>query len=324
MPTNAATLRAYTARGLALIRLSNRLDADAQAELARLAAEIRRLLGSVSVAEAGRREAASLAGELEARIIARFGEIGAAQAIALRELVGVEAAFARRVADYAREPSRAALARAAAAMLFLGATPEQHWSHAGQQIGFRVASAWRNAVATGGDDAALRALVLGTGHDNRGGILERARREASRLTDAGVIGASRIGRGEAMRANGVDAVMWHAILDGKQCADCGMRAGLLYTLDGDPIGHDVPLVAEPPFHHGCRCMLVPQQYPGDPPTESEGRFESYLESLTDAEQDEQLGVGRAQLWRDGKITLRDLIGQSGRVLTLGDLRALGP
>jgi hypothetical protein len=38
-------------------------------------------------------------------------------------------------------------------------------------------------------------------------------------------------------------------------------------------------------------------------------------------QNEVLGVGRADLWRAGKITLRDLVSGSGNPLTLDQLRA---
>ena len=36
--------------------------------------------------------------------------------------------------------------------------------------------------------------------------------------------------------------------------------------------------------------------------------------------DEMLGKGRAQLWRDGKITLQDLLNAQGQPLTLKQLR----
>jgi hypothetical protein len=41
-----------------------------------------------------------------------------------------------------------------------------------------------------------------------------------------------------------------------------------------------------------------------------------------AQQDAQLGVGRAQLWRDGKITLQQLTDSSGNALTLEQLQSL--
>jgi hypothetical protein len=39
-------------------------------------------------------------------------------------------------------------------------------------------------------------------------------------------------------------------------------------------------------------------------------------------QDKMLGKGKAQLWREGKITLSQLVSGSGRELTLKELKAL--
>jgi hypothetical protein len=44
-------------------------------------------------------------------------------------------------------------------------------------------------------------------------------------------------------------------------------------------------------------------------------------SLTEEQENELLGVGRADLYRRGEITLNDLINQSGRLLTLAELKA---
>lgn len=326
MPTNAELLRAYTARGLQLIRVGNGLDSAAQKELTALALAIRRLLAETPPATAGTRALTAMLGDIEASIIARYAEISAAQIASQIELAGIEAEFARRVGNYANAPSRQALARAMSSMLFLGNTPQANWDHAAQQLAFRVGAAVRDAAATGADEAVVRAQVLGTGPTNRGGLIEGARREASRLTDAGVQSSAGIGRAATWRANGVNAVRWHAILDPKVCPDCGMRAGKLYTLDAEPIGHSVPMVREPPLHWNCRCMLVAQKFKGGVPDDSgpEGEsFARYLESLSEDEQDALLGKGRAKLWRSGTITLRDLIGQGGQVMTVGELRDSG-
>jgi hypothetical protein len=51
-------------------------------------------------------------------------------------------------------------------------------------------------------------------------------------------------------------------------------------------------------------------------------FDQFLARKSQKQQDEMLGKGKAQLWRDGKITLRDLLDQSGRPLTLEELKNL--
>ena len=49
-------------------------------------------------------------------------------------------------------------------------------------------------------------------------------------------------------------------------------------------------------------------------------FNDWLGTKSDAQQDDILGAGRAQLFRDGKITMRDLLDQSGRPLSFEDLQ----
>jgi len=50
-------------------------------------------------------------------------------------------------------------------------------------------------------------------------------------------------------------------------------------------------------------------------------FDAFLSRRSAAEQDAQLGAGRAQLWRDGKITLRQLVDNAGNPLTIEQLRS---
>ena len=42
--------------------------------------------------------------------------------------------------------------------------------------------------------------------------------------------------------------------------------------------------------------------------------------MTDAERRRILGPGRLRLYNDGKITLKDLVDQQGRTLTLAELK----
>ncbi|WP_424411224.1 phage minor head protein [Pasteurella sp. PK-2025] len=49
-------------------------------------------------------------------------------------------------------------------------------------------------------------------------------------------------------------------------------------------------------------------------------YEDWLKNKTKAQQDEILGKGKADLWRNGVITFRDMLDQSGRPLTLKELK----
>ncbi len=50
-------------------------------------------------------------------------------------------------------------------------------------------------------------------------------------------------------------------------------------------------------------------------------FNNFLVRKGKAYQDEMLGKGRADMWRAGKITLKDLVDGNGRPLTLAELKA---
>ena len=51
-------------------------------------------------------------------------------------------------------------------------------------------------------------------------------------------------------------------------------------------------------------------------------FADFLKGKPASFADEMLGKGRAELWRDGKITLSKLLDQKGNPLTLAELRNL--
>jgi len=105
------------------------------------------------------------------------------------------------------------------------------------------------------------------------------------------------------------------------------------------VAEDETYLADGFVVHNCRSAEVPVLYTlrelgldvDDTPTgtraSSEGQiradttFEEFLGRRTEAQQDEQLGVGRAQLWRDGKLTLSQLLDLSGSPLSLTQLTA---
>jgi SPP1 gp7 family putative phage head morphogenesis protein len=324
-PTNNQLLRLYIRRSLLLIRIANGMSAENNRELRALSAKISAQLAEHSIPPRGRLQRAAVVREVESTIVQTYSRISTIQIQALREVTAAEAAFVQRVGAYANAPTKQTLARAAASMLFAGAPVEAHWSAEAQRVGFRIGSEMRIGWQAGDDFKTLRDRVIGSGRpgQERGGVMQGARDNARRITDTGTQRAAMVGRAEVHRANGVQALRWYAILDEKVCPNCGMRAGKLYTVDGEPIGHDVPMIQEPPFHFWCRCMLIPEKYDGPVPNNSgeDGEsFDSFLSSLSQKEQGEVLGVGRAEMWRDGQISLGDLIGQNGLVLPLSALR----
>jgi SPP1 gp7 family putative phage head morphogenesis protein len=325
LPTNAEVLRRYIRRGLTLIRVSNGLTADVLGELRGLSVDISAALAAHAIPPTGRLQQLAVIREFESLIVSRYAKIATAQASAARQIATAEAMFAQRASAYAMAPSRETLARAMTALIFSGAPLESHWNREAQNVAFRIGSEVRIGWSAGDDVRTMQQRVIGVGKRGaeRGGVMQGAREGGRRVVDSTVQKAAHVGRSATYRANGANAIRWQAVLDARTCPDCGMRAGKLYTLDGEPIGHSVPMVQEPPLHFFCRCMLVPERHPKGTPADSGAKgdsFENYLASLSAAEQAEILGAGRAELYREGKITLQDLIGQTGMVLPLRALR----
>lgn len=119
---------------------------------------------------------------------------------------------------------------------------------------------------------------------------------------------------------------------------CMARSNLEWDFDHNPIGHTLQW-NPPPSHWNCRSVLAPIRktfrelgIDADEPTgrtrasaegqiDRETSFDSFLKRRTKEQQDEQLGKGRADMFRNGKITLRQLLDNAGNTLTLDELRA---
>jgi hypothetical protein len=115
--------------------------------------------------------------------------------------------------------------------------------------------------------------------------------------------------------------------------------GQAWDLDGKRLkGTTIDFMA-PPIHWNDRCVLspVPKTFAdiglNIPEPKDEGQrasslgpipgkttFDDYFGRLSKAQQDDQFGPTRAQMWRDGKITVRDLVSGTGRELTLDEIR----
>lgn len=124
------------------------------------------------------------------------------------------------------------------------------------------------------------------------------------------------------------------------CARCAALDGQAWNLDGEKLkGTKVAFLA-PPIHFGDRCVLTPipktfrdigldipeptdlgQRASKDGPVKGNITFDQFLKRQTPEFIDRVLGTTRAQLFREGKLTVRDLVSGTGRELTLAKLRA---
>jgi len=304
MSTNLET---YIVRGLRLIRVSNGMTDYVRRQLRRLVRDIR------SEVSRSRNRVSSVAA-VQAMIIERFTQLAESVQGDLTQLSGIERNFMWRAMGIT-ETNVGTLVEAVSALLIQGAPLAEHWQLAASQTAMQVGAAIRQSAL----DSRMNGFVA------IGNAMNRAAARAAGLVDASVHATVTQTRVRAVRENPdkVDAFRWHSVLDGRVCPNCGIRAEKLYSLDYKPIGHKLPMLNAPPFHPYCRCILLPVRFVnGKPPKADSNRFDHWLEKQSEETQDHILGVGRTALYRSGRISLSDLIDQTGMVMSLKELKNL--
>ena len=172
-------------------------------------------------------------------------------------------------------------------------------------------------------------------------VMDLSKRNAETLVHTSVQSVANTTREKIFADN--DDVMsgkeWSSALDRKTCPTCGALDGKRWTTDGKPIKHSM-VYQIPPKHFRCRCSMVPvlktwaelgvnmDELPDGTRASMEGQvndkdFESWLKRKTESDPtfaDRTLGKGRAELWRNSKITMDQMI-SGGKPLSLAELKA---
>lgn len=154
-------------------------------------------------------------------------------------------------------------------------------------------------------------------------VLRRARNDAMAVTRTTVNAVQNFAALESYIAAGEDvsdSFRLIAVRDSRTTAICRALDGLVQR-------NDDPAAKRPPFHIGCRTSVSPIvtdafQSKRDQKTQplTFGSYGSWLREQTSSEQDSILGATRADLWRNGRMTLADAVDSDNRVLTLEQLR----
>jgi SPP1 gp7 family putative phage head morphogenesis protein len=225
--------------------------------------------------------------------------------------------------------------------LLTGAPLADWWEKLGQDVSFKVVSQVRQGIAQGETLQDIITRVVGNPKKGIAGVMEASRRNASTLVHDTVMRITNDAKMAVYRQNSdvVKGVEQLSTLDSKTSDICIAYSGAKWDLDGEPIGGTtLPFDGGPPRHPNCRSVLVPVLIPWkelgvnvEPPkgtrasdlgpVPADMSFDAFLKRHDKEYQDELLGKGKADLWRSGKISLRDLISQDGRPMTLKDLRA---
>lgn len=204
----------------------------------------------------------------------------------------------------------------------LGGIAADYWKAEGAQLSAKFAQQMQLGVASGEGVGDLIKRVRGSKAKNfSDGIMAVSRRNAESLARTSVNSIANAAHMAVYKQNAdvVEGVQHYSVLDSRTTVICSSRHGHKWTLDGyTPVGHDVKFQS-PPLHWRCRSIIVSVLDMETPPVEPS--FDDWFNGLTPTEQNDLFGGGRAQLWREGRISQSDLLNQSGRPLSLAELRS---
>lgn len=332
-------LRDAILRGALLLQLLVQSKSkEADAILLKLARDLRTLLNSSTLSEAGKAEINALLKEADAAIEPAYAELATtvdthalALVVAERTVQAMEDVLPVNVLT----PTSERLASLTKDVLIDGAPSSAWWSKQAEDAAFKFAAAVRQGVVNGETNERIVARVVGKGAEP--GIIDVARRNARSLVHSSVMSASNDARLAVFRKNArfVAGVRWLSTLDSHTCLVCAALDGQAWNLDGQKLkGTELDFTA-PPKHWSCRCVLspipkglsdlgVPEPTPGERassqgPVAATTTFEDFLKRQTPEFVDKVLGKRRAELFLEGKLTLTDLVSATGRELTLEEI-----
>lgn len=328
---------------LELQRLSANEEAEALRILALLEEELRQLLASEDLSEAGRAELAKLIREADEAIAMRYGEIARSA-----DIQGIALHVAERTADILKAsfpdallPTPERIDSLAKDVLIDGSPVSAWWERQAEDRQFKFAGIVRKGVIEGATTEQIVSRVIGRGDEP--GIMDAARRNVRTLVHSSIMTAANQARLETFRKNArfADGVRWLSTLDGRTCLTCMALDGEAWDFDGKPLGATTMDFQMPPAHPACRCVATPVPKSLDKllgttgldamaaptvrasangPTQAV-TMEAFLARQSPEFIEEMLGRKRYELWRARKITIRDLVSGSGRPLTLKQLQA---
>ena len=224
-----------------------------------------------------------------------------------------------------------------------GAPSKEWWAKQAGDAAFRFKAAVQQGYAQGETVEQIVRRVKGTRAANyRDGVMEVTRRNAVSLVHTSVQAVSNAARREVFDNNSdiIYGKIHISTMDSHTTPVCRAYSGKAFMLDGKPIGHSLPYNGGVPRHFRCRSVEVPllkdiddipngkaRKVDGSTQASMDGQvpsdldFNDWLKTKPASFAKEILGEGKYQLWVNNNITMADMIDQTGRELTLAELRA---
>lgn len=325
---------------LDLLRLGSFAQEGALGLLDSLGAELEGMLRSGDLTAFNRARVTKLLAQATEVIDRYYSTINAATGANVSGVAGVQPSFVARalaiVSLEASLPSTTTIAAIVTNALVEGAKSGDWWRRQAGDVKFRFAAAVRQGIVAGETNEAIVRRVVGTAA--KPGVMTTARSNARILVHASIQQAANDARLASFRENGdvIKGVRQLSTLDSHTTDICLAYSGGEWDLEGNPInGTTLPFNGGPPRHWGCRSVLVPitktfkelglniPEFPASVFASAEGptklTMKQWIDTRTAEQLDEQLGKGRAQMYRSGKITLQQLLDLRGNPLTLAQL-----
>lgn len=327
---------------LELQRLSSHEEAEALAILRALEDELRQLLASRILSAAAQREINELIKVADEAIASRYADIadlldtrGLVLLVADRTVEAIQDMFPN-----ATRPTAETLESLSRRNLIEGTPARDWWKTQSNDTARKFSGAVRQGVINGQTNEQVVARIAGPN-----GFMDVSKRNARTLVHSSIMNAANQARLATYKKNAAHAagVRWLSTLDSHTCLRCAALDGASWDFEMKPIQGTTLDFQAPPAHFSCRCVLtmIPSRkaldevFPGladellagreraskDGPVKGNTGFDAFLARQSPEFVEAMLGKRRADLYRDGKITLRDLVSGTGRPLNLDELRA---
>jgi hypothetical protein len=233
--------------------------------------------------------------------------------------------------------------------LVQGSPAKNWWLRQEQDTQFKIANEIRIGAAQGETNAQIISRIVGQEVTAKapdapgGGVMPLARNNAAAIVQTSMAAVAAAARRATFQANrdiaqGIEQI---STLDGHTSLTCIAYSGATWDLDYEPIGdNDLPYNGGVPRHFNCRSaeillmktlrdMGIDMDEPdlgmrasSNGPISAKTTFADYLKMKGEDYQNEVLGRGRADLFRQGKLSPRDLVNSvTGRPLKLSELKA---
>ena len=220
--------------------------------------------------------------------------------------------------------------------LILGAPSSEWWLRQAGDLRFRFATQIRLGMMQGETNAQLISRVRAID-----GLMGISYKSAEALVRTSVMTVANRAALATMQANRdtIAGMQQISTLDDRTTEVCIAYDRATWDIDGNPIRDTkLPFNGGPPRHWNCRSVLVPitktwrdmgidvEEFKPTTRAAMNGvaagnaTYSDWLKTRSEEMQNDILGKGKAEMWRAGKITVQDLLDQSGRPMTLKQLQ----